>query len=488
LSRSRSGGAFAGLTLLLGVFLASGCATGSHYTRPADPVQTEYVKPEISPLGGAEPATVQHISLGGGPPDQWWTLLRSPEIDRLVSLALQNNQSIVSAKAHLAAARERVRAARGAWYPQADLAAGAQRTRFGAPVLGPLAKDFPPFSAYTAGPEVSYNLDVFGSTRSRVDEAAADAQYQSEQLAAVALVVSGNVAIEALQIATVRAQIRVAGQIVSEDEHMVSLIRAARELGAVSEMDVLSAQSQLDHDRTVLPPLHQQLSEAQDTLADLIGVAPADAPSTDMDLEALKLPDDLPLSLPSQLVRRRPDIGAAEAQLHAAGAAVGVATAAMYPQFTLSASIAGAGLLNGGPSETAWNLLGGLTAPIFRGGTLSAERRAAKADYQAAFAAYQQTVLNAFSQVADSLQALGNDADSLSTQQRALESARASLTLTRQAYVAGDAGYVRVLDAERLDSQAQLGRVQADGQRYIDTVKLLLAAGGRIDFNRNDHP
>jgi len=138
-------------------------------------------------------------------------------------------------------------------------------------------------------------------------------------------------------------------------------------------------------------------------------------------------------------------------------------------------------LLGGGPSETAWNLLGGLTAPIFHGGTLSAERRAAQADYQAAFAAYQQTVLNAFSQIAASLQALGNDADSLNAQQRALESARASLTLTRQAYVAGNAGYVQVLDAERLHSQAQLGRVQADGQRYIDMVKLVLAAGGHIE-------
>jgi NodT family efflux transporter outer membrane factor (OMF) lipoprotein len=468
------------LALLLSACLASGCATGTRYTRPADPVQTEYIKPETSLPAGTEPGAVQHISLGSGPPDQWWTLLRSPEIDRLVRQALQNNQSVAGAKAHLAAARERLRAARGAWYPQVDVAAGAQRTRFGAPVLGPLAKDFPPFSAYAAGAEVSYDFDVFGSTRSRVDEAAADAQYQSAQLAAVALVVSGNVAIEALQIATVRAQIRVADQIVSDDEHMLSLIRAARGLGAVSEMDVLSAQSQRDHDRTLLPPLHQQLSEAQDTLADLIGVVPADAPSTEMDLEALRPPEDLPLALPSELVRRRPDIGAAEAQLHAAGAAVGVATAAMYPHFTLSASLAGEGLLNGGPSETAWNLLGGLTAPLFRGGTLSAERRAAKADYQAAFAAYQQTVLTAFSQVAASLQALGNDADSLSTQQRALQSASASLALTRQAYTAGDAGYVQVLDAERLHSQAQLGSVQADGQRYIDMVKLLLAAGGRI--------
>lgn len=470
-----------GLALLLAAWLVNGCATGPRYTRPADPVQTEYIKPAASPLAGTEGALDPHVSLGSGPPDQWWTLLGSPEIDRLVKRALQNNRSVASAQAHLAAARARLRAARGAQYPQADLAAGAQRTRFGAPVLGPLAKDFPPFSAYTAGAEVSYDFDVFGGIRSRVEEAAAGAQYQSAQLAAVALMVSGNVAIEALQIATVRAQIRVVEQIVSDDEHLLSLVRAAFEAGAVSQMDVLSAQSQLDHDRTLLPPLRQRLSEDQDALADLIGVVPAEEPPTEMDLVALRAPENLPLALPSELVRRRPDIGAAEAQLHAAGAAVGVATAAMYPHLTLSARLAGEGLLDGGPSETAWNLLGGVTAPLFRGGTLRAERLAAQADYQAAFAAYQQTVLDAFSQVAVSLQALGNDADSLGTQQRALESASASLALTRQAYAAGNAGYVQVLDAERLHSQAQLGRAQADGQRYIDMVKLLLAAGGRID-------
>lgn len=443
-------------------------------------MQREYIKP-ASPSSGTEAAAGPHVTLGSGPPDQWWTLLGSPEIDRLVRQALKNNQSVATARAHLAAAAERVRAARGAQYPQVDIAGGAQRTRFGATALGPLAKDFPPFSAYAAGAEVSYDFDVFGHIRSRVDEAAADAQYQSAQLAAVALIVSGNVAIEALQIATVRAQIRVAEQIVSDDEHLLGLVRAAFAAGAVSQMDVLSAQSQLDHDRTLLPPLHQQLNDAQDALADLIGVVPAEGPSTEMDLEALRPPDDLPLALPSELVRRRPDIGSAEAQLHAAGAAVDVATAAMYPHFALSARLAGEGLLDGGPSETAWNLLGGVTAPLFRGGTLSAERRAAQADYQAAFAAYQQTVLDAFSQVAVSLQALGNDADSLSAQQRALESAGASLTLTRQAYAAGNAGYVQVLDAERLHNQAQLGRAQADGQRYIDMVKLLLAAGGRVD-------
>jgi NodT family efflux transporter outer membrane factor (OMF) lipoprotein len=473
------------LAVLLAAWALSGCATSPRYRRPPDPTQTRYLDPaSLPPVHTAAP--VPHVSMGKGPPERWWTLLGSAEIDRLVMLALQNNRSLAAAKAHLAAAREHLRAARGAWYPQVDAGADVQRTRFGATVLGPLAKDFPPFSAYAAGVEVSYDFDFFGSTSSRVEQAAASAQYESAQLDAAALSVSGNVVIGALQVAALRAQIRVAVQIVADDEHTLGLIRAAREAGAVTEIDVLSAQSQADHDRTLLPPLHQQLSVAQDVLAVLIGVAPSDETPHEVELATLKLADNLPVALPSELVRRRPDIDAAEAQLHEAGAAVGIATANLYPNFTLTARLGGEGLLGGGPSETAWNLLGGLTAPIFHGGALSAERRAAQDEYQAAFAAYQQTVLNAFGQVADALQALDNDAELLSAQQRALDSAGASLNLTRQAYKAGNAGYTQVLDAERLHQQAELGRVQADGQRYIDIVKLLLAAGGRTDVAPND--
>jgi NodT family efflux transporter outer membrane factor (OMF) lipoprotein len=420
--------------------------------------------------------------MGNGPPQRWWTLLGSPDINNLVMRALLNNQTLAAAKSHLAAAQEHLRAARGAWYPQVDAAAGVQRTRFGATVLGPLAKDFPPFSAYTAGVQVSYDFDLFGGTKSRVEQAGAAAQYRSAQLAAVALSVSGNVVTLAVQTASLRAQIRVAEQIVADDEHSLSLIRAAREAGAVSAMDVLSAQSQLDHDRTLLPPLQQALSAALDALAVLVGIAPSDGPTTGVELDEIRLADDLPLAIPSELVRRRPDIDAAEAQLHAAGATVGVATANLYPNFTLTASLGAEGLLGGGPSETAWNLLGGLAAPIFHGGALKAERRAAQDEYQATFAAYQQTVLNAFGQVATALQALGNDADFLNAQQRALDSAGASMALTQQAYAAGNAGYLQVLDAERLHQQAQLGRVQAAGQRYIDVVNLILAAGGRTDI------
>jgi NodT family efflux transporter outer membrane factor (OMF) lipoprotein len=398
----------------------------------------------------------------------------------LVSLALANNQSLASAQAHLAAARERIRAARGAWYPQVDATVAAQRTRYGAPVLGSLAKDFPAYSAYTAGPAVSYDLDLFGGTRSRVDEAAAGAQFESAQLDAIALTVTGNVVIEALQIAALRAQIRVTHGIIDDDEHSLALIRGAREAGAVSDMDVLSAQSQADHDRTLLPPLQQELSVAQAVLTSLIGAAPSDWTAPDVDLEHLNLAGQLPAALPSELVHRRPDIDAAEAQLHAASAALGIATANLYPQITLSAAIGEQGLLGGGPSEAASNILGGLTAPLFHGGALTAERRAAQDEYRAAYAAYRQTVLEAFSQVAAALQALDNDAASLSTQQQALQSAGASLALTRQAYAAGNAGYIQVLDAQRLHQQAQLGEVQADSQRYVDAVKLMLAAGGRV--------
>jgi NodT family efflux transporter outer membrane factor (OMF) lipoprotein len=480
-----AGATIAVWALLLAAWSTAGCTSGPRYVRPADPTQIQYLPPASARPTDAAAAAAPHVTMGDGPPPRWWTLLGSADIDSLVMRALQNNQSLAAAKAHLAAAQELLRAARGAWYPQIDAAAGVQRTRFGATVLGPLAKDFPPFSAYAAGAEVSYDFDLFGGTRSKVEQAGALAQYRSAQLEAVALSVSGDVAILALQIGSLRAQIQVAEQMVAEDGHTLGLIRAAHEAGAVSAMDELSAQSQLDHDRTLPPPLQQALSAARDALAVLVGVAPADGTTTDVALDAIRLAEDLPLAVPSQLVRRRPDIGAAEAQLRAAGATVGVATANLYPKFALTASLGGEGLLGGGPSETAWNILGGLTAPIFHGGALKAEQRAAQDEYRATFAAYRQTVLNAFSQVAAALQALGNDANFLNAQQRALDSASASVALTQQAYAAGNAGYLQVLDAERLHQQAQLGRVQAAGQRYIDVVELILAAGGRTEIPRD---
>ena len=472
------------LTASLGALVGAGCTSTARFARPAAPPQTTYLR-EQAATGIVSAQTTgedrQHVSLGKALPDAWWTLLDSDQINRLVAQALENNQSIASASAHLSAARERIRAASGARYPQVDATTSAQRTRFGSTVLGPLAKDFPVFSAYGAGAEVSYDVDIFGGTRWRIEHAAAMAQYETEQLRAIQLSVSGNVVIQALQIASLRAQIRVAEGVVADDDRMLTLIRGAHDAGAVSGVDVLSAQSQADHDRTVLPALRQQLSLSQDVLASLSGVAPSDWTPLEIDLDTLRLPQDVPVALPSELVRRRPDVGTAESQLRAASADVGVATADLYPHITLSAAIGGEGLIAGGAFEPAWNLLGGITAPLFHGGTLTARRRAAQDDYNAAFAAYRQTVLEAFSQVSSTLHALGNDADELSAQDRALDSANTSLSDTRQAYAAGNAGYVQVLDAQRLHEQAQLGQVQARSQRYIDTVKLLLASGGGLN-------
>src|ERR1700722_14798471 len=221
---------------LAGLFIAvlgSGCASRVAYVRPAEPSQTLYVQAPKTGAAESYGGEIPRVSFGEAPPDTWWMLLGSEQINRLVSLALKNNQTLVSAEAHLAAARERVRAAQGAWYPQVDVAVAAQRTRYGAPVLGSLAKDFPPYSAYAAGPSVSYDFDVFGRMRSRVEEASSRAQYESAQRDAVALSVAGNVVIEALQMGALRAQIRVAQGIVADDERSLTLIRAAREAGAV---------------------------------------------------------------------------------------------------------------------------------------------------------------------------------------------------------------------------------------------------------------
>jgi NodT family efflux transporter outer membrane factor (OMF) lipoprotein len=229
----------------------------------------------------------------------------------------------------------------------------------------------------------------------------------------------------------------------------------------------------------LLPPLRQQLAVTRAALAVLVGKSPATWVAPDFDLGKMILPQDIPLAFPSDLVRARPDIRAAEARLHAASAAVGIATADLYPRFTLSAGIAAEGLLSG-PSAAAWSFVGGIAAPIFHGGALSARKRAAQDDYQAALGDYQQTVLAAFQQIADNLHGLANAADAARTEQQALDSASAALRLTRLGYGVGNAGIIQVLDAQRLQQLAQLNLVQARAQRYVVTVNLFVAAGGGL--------
>ena len=306
-------------------------------------------------------------------------------------------------------------------------------------------------------------------------------QYQEHNLDAVYINLSSNVVGLALEIATVKAEIAATKKIIAEDEKILQLVKATYAAGTHSKMDILNARSQLEADRTLLPPLQQRLNIAQHALAILVGEAPANWTAPDFRLENFVLPDELPLSLPSELARKRPDILAAEDNLQAACAAVGVATANLYPSITLSAdllqeSLTPYGLFLG--VNNAWAMAANLTAPIFNGGTLRAQKRQAEKAYQATLAEYQETILFAFQQVADALTALSHDAKAVTLEQQAYETAAASLKLTKQRYQEGTIGLLQIQDDQRTLAQAQVNLIQAQSQRYVDTVQLFVALGG----------
>jgi NodT family efflux transporter outer membrane factor (OMF) lipoprotein len=473
-----------GYRILVALILMSaclaGCTVGPDFVAPAQPGETNYVMGQAATVSAKVSGdTTQQIHLGGVLDEDWWTRLRSPELDRTVSLALSSNRTLDVARADLLKASEAIKVARAGLFPQLDATGGFARQKYGATFLGPEAASFPAFTAYNAGVGITYDLDVFGRTRRGIELAAADQDVQQEALRAAQLSIASDTVLEALQIASTRSQIDVANSVVASDQRTLELVRARQVAGAASDQDVTTAQSQLDRDRAFLPALRQQLSMAQDALATLVGSSPADWSAPDFSLDGMSLPQDVPLIVPSELVRSRPDIRATEAQLHAASAAMGIATADLYPRISLSANIAEQGL-TGGPAGAAWALVGGITAPIFHGGALSAQRRAAQDAYQAALAQYQQTVLTGFRQIADTLHALQNGADAVVAQRQALNSATKALALSRDAYIAGNSTILQVLDAQRLQQLAELSLVQARTERFLQTVNLFVAAGGGL--------
>jgi NodT family efflux transporter outer membrane factor (OMF) lipoprotein len=282
-------------------------------------------------------------------------------------------------------------------------------------------------------------------------------------------------------IASVRAQIATVETILAQDRDNLRLVQSAFDNGSVAREDVVTAQSQIANDMTLLPPLRQELAMGRHALSVVLGRAPASELPDDVDLTQITLPLQVPVSLPSELAHRRPDILAAEARLHAATSAVGVAQSNLYPKIQLTATVGQESLKADqifNSASNAWSIIGGLTAPIFDGGTLRAEKRAAVDAMRASAATYEQTVLVAFAQVADLLEGLDHDAEQLDAQDHAQQAAQSSLDLARISYKEGNAGVLLVLDAERSYQQARLGYVRAVAQRYLDTVQLFLALGG----------
>lgn len=408
----------------------------------------------------------------------WWQAFGSSELDRAVRQALADSPTIAEATATLQRAQAEAAATRGAQLPQVDANAGLQRERINTKSFGFTGFPSPTIPLYTIGGAVSYDLDLFGGRRRATEEAQARADTAARQADAAYLTLSGNVAMQAMRIASLRAQIAAVQSIIEEDREVLDMVRRAQEAGGEAPSALSGGRVQLAQDQALLPPLQRELDAARHQLALLAGKSPAEFAAPDFDLASLTAPADVPVSLPSELVRRRPDILAAEADLHAATAAVGVAVANQYPDIQLTAgltqtAIAPEEIFN--YSSSGWNLMAGLAAPIFHGGTLKAERKAAEAEARASMARYQQTVLRAFVQVSDVLAALGTDQQAIESLVRAEAAAETYARDTQNAYRLGGGALLPVIDAQRQLSRARRATVQAQGQRFSDFVELYTA-------------
>jgi NodT family efflux transporter outer membrane factor (OMF) lipoprotein len=419
-------------------------------------------------------------------PGQWWTLFRSPALNTLVDLSLRANPDIDAAQASLRQAHENYVAQEGSLFPQVNGTASAARQETSANGRALAA----PFNLFNTSVSVSYLVDVFGAVRRSVEASGALEENSRFQLEATYLTLTSNVITAAIQEASLSAQIAAIQDIITAQAQELDLLNQQFELGAVARGDVLAQQSQLASTQASLPPVQKQLEQTRNTLSILTGRFPSEDQIPDIQLTDLQLPQDLPLSLASKLVEQRPDIRASEALLHQASAQVGIATANLFPQFTVTGSLTDSsnqlGVFFGG-SNTGWSLVAGLTAPIFRGGTLRAQERAAYDTFDRTAAQYRSTILNAFANVANVLAALQLDAENVKTQLYAEQTAQQSLDITQERFQAGAIAYLSLLDAQRTYQQARIALVIAQANRFADTVALFQSLGGGW-WNRQDVP
>lgn len=458
----------------------AGCTVGPNFVRPGPPPVSRYTH-------GPQPATTvradgkrQYFRQGARIEAGWWRLFKSPAIDAAVKAAIVNNPGLQSAQASLRQSQQLLVAGEGIFYPQVDAGFNATRQKFSPTRFGG-AQSSTIFNLYTLTSTISYALDVFGGERRAVESLGAQVDFQRYTVLGTYLSLSGNIVNAMIAQAAYREEIDATARLIGMQKEQIRITEAQVEAGTVPYSNLLSLQSELASTEATLPPLKQKLSQARHLLAVLTGSAPAQWAPPEAGMPGLALPGELPISLPSALVRQRPDILAAEAQMHIASANIGVATAAMFPSFTLSGSLGLEGTSMGNlfkKSSSIWSLGADVTAPIFHGGSLSAKRRAAIEAYRQSLADYRQTVLNALEQVADTLRALQHDAETLKAQSQALETARQALELIQANYRAGTVNYLQVLTADNQYYQAKIGYLQAEAVRLQDTAALFVSLGG----------
>lgn len=457
----------------------SGCAVGPDFIRPTPPEVTGYTHDSLPAETVSAAGEAQHFEPAAEIAAHWWRLFGSPQLDEIIREAIAGNQNLQIAQARLRQNQETLKAAFGVFFPQADGSFDASRQKFSAARFGTTNTSI--FNLFTAMATVSYTLDVFGGLRRTVESQQAQVDYQRYEVLATYLTLLGNVVNAVVAQAAYRAEIDATEQIVDLTRKQLEITMAQSQAGIAPYANVLSIQTQLSTFQASLPPLQQKLSETSHLLAALVGLPPAAYAPPRIDLKDLKLPGQLPVSLPSDLVRQRPDILAAEAQIHSASANIGVATAAMFPSITLNASY---GQNNSNISDlfnkagSFWTFGADLSAPLFHGGTLWFQRKAAIEAYQGSLAGYRQTVLSAFQQVADVLRALEHDAQALRAQEQAVDAAAQAVELIQINFQSGTADYVQVLIANTQYHQARISYLQTQAQRLQDTTALFVALGG----------
>jgi NodT family efflux transporter outer membrane factor (OMF) lipoprotein len=457
----------------LAALVGAGCAVGPDFHRPAAPTEKNYT---LQPTSGTAVADGkgQRFVEGGAISGNWSQMLRCPALDAIVGQALAANPGLEAARATLRQNQDSLRAGYGVFFPQVNAQAGVSRQAYN-PAPGMLPSST--FNLFTLSGNVSYAIDIWGGQRRQVEALGAAVDAQRYALAGAYVMLTSNVVDAVIAQAAYRDEIDATKLTITLLQEQVRIANAQAVGGTVAYSTVLTLQSQLASTLATLPPLEQRIDQADDLLAALAGVTPASWRQQPLALSDLKLPEDLPLSVPSQLVRQRADILIAEAQLHAANASIGVTAAAMLPNITLGADygLNATSLSSAGP---LWSVAAGVTQPIFRGGTLYYQHRAAIDARDAAAAEYRQTVLGAFQQVADTLRGLSHDADGLVAQTEAVETAEKALHLIQANFLAGIATYLQVLVADAQFLQAKITYVEAVAQRLQDTVALYVALGG----------
>ena len=466
-------------------FWLAGCAVGPDFESPAVPQTqsyTESVLPEKTVKSKGPGGDTQVFLQGKDIPGCWWYLFRSKALNELIIRALKNNPDLQAAQAALYQGEANLRVALASLYPSINFQAFPERQRFSGAIFdistpkGPVT-----FNLYNASVNASYILDIFGGVQRQIESSEAQLNYQVFEIEATYLTLTSNIVTTAITEASLRAQIQATEELIESQAKVLEITKKKFDLGGVSQLDVLAQQTQLAQTQASLPPLQNSLSQTRNALSVLIGELPSESHLPIFNLMDLKLPTQLPVSLPSSLVCQRPDIRAAEATLRSASAQIGVATANMLPQITLTGSAA----LISDTWDTLfeyksfiWSIMANLAQPIFQGGSLIAKRDGAKAAFDQAFAQYRQTVLKAFQNVADVLRALEIDAQQLQVQTEAEEAASKTLSLTQTQYKLGAVSYINLLDADRQYHQSRIGRIQAQAARYADTAALFQALGG----------